>query len=191
MAEFGLAGDEYGYSVAIGSSTAAVGARSDDDNFIGNKAGSVFIYNFDEGSSSWNYFQKITRTNPYSRTTSRPATGLFGSALSMDGDFLAIGAPGWDGFVYENVGRVFVYTKRSRNGKWRSADMVGSCGELPVEDNFGKALAIDMSTQTMVAGAIEGGGNGRDDSPGTVVIFERRPFTAIRFVQKVRCWIPR
>lgn len=190
VAEFGLAGDEYGYSVAIGPSTAAVGARTDDDNFIGNGAGSVFIYNFDEDTTSWELFQKITRTNPLSRITGRAATGLFGSSLDIDGDYLAIGAAGWDGVVYTNVGRIFVYKKRGRSGKWRNTEMVGACGEVPREDNFGTSLAIDMTTGTMVAGAIEGGRRSSDGSPGTVIVFERRLITGILPLQKFRCWIP-
>ena len=190
VAEFGLAGDEFGFSVAIGPIVAAVGSRSDNDNFIGNSAGSVFVYDLDPITFLWEFSQKITRTNPLSRITGRAATGLLGSSLAIDGEFLAIGAPGWDGVAYKNVGRVFIYKKHSRSGEWRSTEMVGACGEVPREDKFATSLAIDATTGTMVAGAIEGGRRTEDGSPGTVIIFERRPFSKVLLVQRFRCWFP-
>ncbi|GAX09420.1 hypothetical protein FisN_6Lh205 [Fistulifera solaris] len=186
--EFGLEGDEFGYSVAIGPTMAAVGSRSDDDNFIGNGAGSVFVYELDETATSWEYFQKITRTNPLSRITGRAATGLLGESLAFDGGYLVVGAPGWDGVAFVNGGRIYVYKKRSRSGKWRTADIVTSCGEIPEEDNFGTTVALDMTTGTLITGSIEGGRRTEDGSPGTVIIFERRA-VGILPLQKARCWL--
>jgi hypothetical protein len=185
----GQSEDEFGYRVAISNSSIAIGAPKDDDNFIGRDAGSVYTYEYNEMTSVWEFDEKITRTTVYNRLTKGAEDDFFGSSLSLDGDYLAVGAPGADrGLFVQNAGTAHIYKRRSgrarRNrGTWKFEDSVSAC-ENSAGDNFGYSVSLDMSTKTLAVGSLEGGGIANDVNPGAAFVYRRGGF---RFVNQFLC----
>ncbi len=93
--------DQFGHSIASDGSTIVVGSHGDDD--VGDSAGSVFVYSRDlGGTNAWGLVTQLLATNPSPQL-------LFGSAVALDGDTLAVHAPGSSGGVsirQRNIGGV-------------------------------------------------------------------------------------
>lgn len=86
LASDGLNGDNFGNAVAISGSFAIVGAYGDNVGVIADQ-GSAYIYFFD--GSSWVQFQRLTASDG-------AAGDLFGSDVSISGNFAIVGAPSDD-----------------------------------------------------------------------------------------------
>jgi hypothetical protein len=185
----GLPNDEFGYRVAISNSTIAVGAPNDDDNFIQTDAGSVYMYEYN--GTSWEFDQKITRSTVINRLSERGAKDhFFGSSLSLDGDYLVVGAPAANTLVSQNAGTAYIYRRRdgrkARNhGTWGFEDSVTAC-EASESDNFGYSVSLDMSTETLVVGSLAGGGTLANPglNPGAAFVYRR---TGFRFINQFLC----
>jgi hypothetical protein len=189
LPEDGLSEDEYGYRVAISGSTIAIGAPKDDDNFIGIDAGSVYMYQYKE-TTGWEFDQKITRTTVYNRLTGRTKNNFFGSAVSLDGDYLAVGAPSAYTLLSEDAGAVYIYRRRrsekarERHGSFTFDDSVTAC-ERSIGDNFGYSVSLDMSSKTLAVGSLEGGGSiANEVDPGASFIYRR---TGFHFFKQFLC----
>ena len=80
------ASDKFGHAVAISGDLIAVGAIQDE---VGGLAvGSVYLFQRDVGGDeNWGFLTRIDPTN-------LPAASKFGYAVDLDGDILAVGAPG-------------------------------------------------------------------------------------------------
>eukprot|EP00127_Corallochytrium_limacisporum_P006009 Clim_evm86s215 gene=Clim_evmTU86s215 len=95
----------------------AVGSSRDKDNGI--RAGGVYVFKYNEGTSEWNQSQKLTAEDgePGDR---------FGFAVSMsnDGTFVPVGAP-WtnDGI---NEGNVYLYQYQDATNGWAQSDKLSS-----------------------------------------------------------------
>lgn len=87
IASDGLAGDEFGRSVALDGDRLVVGAFSADAN--GLDAGAVYLFELG-GAGLWNEIHKFVPPGV-------DAGDVFGSAVSLNGDRLLAGAPGDDG----------------------------------------------------------------------------------------------
>lgn len=92
-------GDYFGYSVALDSDTAVIGADGNDDG--GRSSGSAYVFTRD-GSGSWFQQQKLY--------AGKPAAGdQFGFAVAVSGDTAVIGAPWKDGGDLSDTGAAYVY----------------------------------------------------------------------------------
>lgn len=128
----GVGDDNFGIAVALGLSGtpfAAVGANGDDA--VVSNAGKVHTYVFTNGS--WEPLLQLTSPNPSS-------VGNFGSAVSADGDRLAIGEPKYRR-VSDNleVGAVHIYRRVPAPGQWQlEATLEGAQANA----RFGQAIKL-------------------------------------------------
>lgn len=124
-----VSSDYFGRVVAISGDTIAVGAWG---KTVGgySQAGSVYV--FTRSGSTWTEQQIIDNPNP--------ATGqVFGAALDVDGDTLAIGEWNNDD-AGSNAGKVHVY---KRSGSTWSLEQSFSGSNTVAGDNFGRSLQLD------------------------------------------------
>ncbi|MEW6072788.1 MAG: FG-GAP repeat protein [Planctomycetota bacterium] len=116
--------DELGCSVALDSETAVAGAPGDDDR--GSRAGAVYV--FVRADQGWMEQAKLTALDA-------AAGGEFGSAVSISGDSLLVGARGQGGagaaYVFVRAGTI--WTQQARL----------AAGDGVAGDDFGAAVALD------------------------------------------------
>lgn len=144
--EFGY----FGRSVAISGNyiiASSPSSREDDGaGFYLNGAGSAFIFERDEVADTWTEQQKIT---PQYHTDG----DQFGSAVSIDGQYAAIGAK-QHGFDATNANELAssgaAYIFKLDNGTWIEQQKLIS-SDRRVGDNFGVSIAI--SGNSLVVGA--------------------------------------
>jgi hypothetical protein len=141
VASDGAPGASFGYSAALEGDTAVIGAYLDDPNGLVD-AGSVYV--FVRSAGTWTQQAKLTAAD------AAPGDN-FGWSVAIDGDTLAIGAPGDDA----SRGSVYVFV-RSGETWMPEAKLVPPNGAAG--DRFGSELAIDAGT--LVIGA------DYDDLPG-------------------------
>jgi len=125
-----LAGGELsGTAVAISNTTAVVGAPAEDSG-----AGAVYVFIKDGGV--WSLQQRITASD-----AAEPdgASGRFGASVSIQGDTLAVGAPGYE----LSRGAVYVY---ARNGTAWGDEAIIQGAQTDAGDQFGHSVSIDVST---------------------------------------------
>jgi len=124
------AGDLFGSSVAIDAQTGTivVGAPYSDGS-----AGAAYIWEFNAGTSQWDYVAKITAQSPQQ----------FGSAVDIDGERIAVGAQ-------QDSGTGAAYLFERQTGGWTQVQkLVGS--ESSWDARFGAAVALEGDT--LVVGA--------------------------------------
>ncbi|MDD4148865.1 MAG: MBG domain-containing protein, partial [Bacteroidales bacterium] len=109
------AGDNFGYSVDINGDYAVVGARKEDHDAIGANskldAGSAYI--FYNNTGTWEQHQKIVALD-------RNIEDYFGSSVSINGEFIVIGASSEDEDVAGNnylnsAGSIYVFQNNTTN----------------------------------------------------------------------------
>ncbi len=82
LAADGVAGDWFGYSVALSGDTAVIGARFDDDDVNGLESGSAYV--FTRSGTTWSQQAKLTADGA--------AGDQFGGRVALSGDTALIGA---------------------------------------------------------------------------------------------------
>lgn len=104
----GAANNRLGWSLSIDGDTLLAGAPGTGDLF-GNGPGAAYV--FARTGATWTQVQKITPSNPVNQ-------GLFGQAVALDGNTLAIGHPQAPTFamgevdVYVRVGATWVFQQK-------------------------------------------------------------------------------
>jgi hypothetical protein len=153
-------GDNFGNAVAISGDTAVVGAHADDtveNSCCYNNQGTVWVYTKVNGA--WVAQQQLQASDGLT-------DDFFGSAVALDGDTLAVGAPGEDQGYFTEVGAVYVFTRT--NGVWsQQAKIEASDGFW--FDNFGRS--VGLSGNTLIVGAEEA--DTPQGSRGAAYIFTR------------------
>ena len=135
----GAEGDQFGQSVSISEDYALIGAFYDDGS--GNNSGSAYI--FYRSGTSWSQQAKLTASDA-------AEDAKFGSAVSILGDYAAIGAS--HGNDYMGSGYIF----RREGTTWiQYANLTAYDGAN--SDYFGYAIAISEDSALL-------GANGDDDS---------------------------
>jgi hypothetical protein len=130
-------GDEFGSSVAIQGLTLAVGAEV--ENTKGVNAGAVYVSNFD--GANWVESQILFGSGI-------SAGSAFGTSMDMDGDYLAVGAPGQDSSGL-HPGAVYVFKKTA--GVWTEQAKL-TAEDFPagafgmISPDFGITVALDGGT---------------------------------------------
>jgi hypothetical protein len=133
-AAVGEPGSGYGRAVAVSNGAAFVGAPFRDD-----ASGSVYV--FRDAGPPW---VEETRLDP-------PGTALldaFGSALALEGDVLAVGAPGDDVPGGRDAGSVYVFVRTGATWGLQQKIVAGDASD---RDRFGTAMAL--SGDTLAIGA--------------------------------------
>jgi hypothetical protein len=123
-------GDEFGASISLDGTVAAIGLPLDDHSSRTN-AGSVRIYR--RTGSAWTLEAQVFPPSP--------VTGdFFGRAVGIHGDVLVVGAPGLDASGKTDCGGVFVY-RRGSDGSWALEQSI----QRPTPGtgaSFGQAVAV-------------------------------------------------
>jgi hypothetical protein len=137
LANDGVEIDQFGFSVAIDGDYAVVGASQDDDN--GFNSGSAYIFKRDE--SIWVEQDKLTASDGFPNM-------FFGSSVSMDGDYVVLGAY-WA--LGSRVGSAYIFRRDSL--LWvEETKLTASDGTA--DDGFGQSVSI-AGDYTIVGAALD------------------------------------
>ncbi|MBX7209707.1 MAG: choice-of-anchor D domain-containing protein [Verrucomicrobiaceae bacterium] len=166
------AGDWFGSSVAISGDTIVVGAHLEDGGGTGVNptpdeasadAGAAYVFTRSGGTWVQQACLKASNTG---------AGDMFGLAVAISGDTIAIGAKGEDGSggavnapsddLLADAGAAYVFTRSG--GAWSQQAYLKPANR-GILDNFGTAVAI--SEDTVVVGAPNEGGSGTGVNPAS------------------------
>jgi hypothetical protein len=150
-------GDLFGYSVAIDGDYAIVGAPEDG---VGNQGVQGSAYVFKKTNGAWQQQAHLFASNG-------DVEDLFGTSVSIDGDYAVVGAPYKSVNGASSRGAVYVFV---RNGDiWtEQAILLSSDGSM--SDHFGHKVAIEG--EYLIASAPYNDVGGQNDR-GTVYVFKR------------------
>jgi uncharacterized repeat protein (TIGR01451 family) len=155
----GRAGDYFGYSLALGKNTLAVGAHGDDDR--GSSSGSAYIFYRFWDNHKWKQVAKRTASDAASYD-------YFGYSVAIDGDTVAVTAPRDDDNGYDSGSAYIFQQNQGGSDNWGEvAKLTASDGES--YDYFGRSVSI--SGDLMVVGADEDDFNGSNS--GSAYVFQR------------------
>ncbi|MBN2147183.1 MAG: cadherin-like domain-containing protein, partial [Anaerolineales bacterium] len=141
-------GDHFGYSVSIDGGTIAIGAPGANyDLFPG--AGAVYLFAFTPTRAPADWGQVGT----LNADPGAGANEAFGSSVDLDGDNLAVGAPGAAVGPLSGAGEVYMFA----NNGTRATNDWGQVGTLSAEPGAGQGDAfgsdVDLDGGSLVVGA--------------------------------------
>jgi len=144
--------DQFGFSISLSSDTLAVGAVGKNID-----AGAVYVFTRDN-AGDWSQQDFISAFNA-------EAGDLFGGAVALAGDTLAVGAVGKNSEVNNDidVGAVYVLI-RDNEGEWGQQDFIRA-SNAENNDQFG--FPISLSGDTLAIGAV-----GKNIDAGAVYVFQ-------------------
>jgi len=146
---------QFGFSVAVDSELALIGAIADDDN--GTDSGSVYVFQ-DDGSGNWSEQAKLTASDGV-------AGDNFGHSVAVEGELALIGANSGDG-NNTNSGAAYVFV-HDGSGNWsEQAKLTASDGAAG--DNFGFSVAVTGNT-AIVGGYLD---DDNGTSSGSAYVFK-------------------
>ena len=149
----GTAGDEFGRSVSISGSTAVVGAPSAEVQ------GAAYVFN--RNGASWTQQIRLGAAAP-------TGADSFGNAVAIDGETIAVGAPGHNvGPSGGDHGAIFCFT-RTGNVWAEVARLTAALGGTGDELGF----SVSMSGNLVVAGAWRDD-IGENSNQGSAYVFAR------------------
>ena len=131
----GVAGDGFGWAVAIAGDYIVIGSPGDDDN--GSNSGSVFIF-ANNPDGSWSQVKKIVADDGN-------IDDGFGSAVAISNDRIIVGMPG-DDTVSKDAGAAFIFTRnQGGTNNWGQTAKISVSNPIHLgsPENFGLAVAID------------------------------------------------
>lgn len=144
VASDGTTGDVFGTSVAIAGDILVVGAMLNSPSGI-NAAGSAYVFErrASGSTSTWVEVSKLV-------ASSASAIAYFGESVDVDGDVIAVGAPGFSGGV-NGIGRVYVFERNASGGNaWAEVSQL-TASDASAGANFGFAVRLDNGS--LLAGA--------------------------------------
>jgi hypothetical protein len=150
-------GDGFGVAAAISGGTVLAGAFHD-DTVAGTDAGSLYF--FSRNGAVWSQAQQVYQTDQDARGDT------FGTAVSLDGETLLIGAP-QDDVAGVNAGAAYVFV---RNGTSWTLQQKLTAADLGADDRFG--YAVGLLGNTLVVGAPQHDGGAFGDA-GAVYVSTR------------------
>lgn len=137
--------DQFGYSVALASDYAAVGARLDDRD-----RGAVYI--FRESAGSWHEDEKLVASDHFSGSQ-------FGFSLSVNGNRLIVGAPRHS-YMFSRTGQAYIYDFDGVT--WQESDILVA-SDFEYNDQFGHSVALQGDIAVI--------GTVNKDTSGAVYVF--------------------
>jgi hypothetical protein len=151
LAADGLAGDAFGIAVALDGDVAVVGS-SFDDKAIGSNAGSVYV--FRRSGTTWTFEQKLTPSDPQ-------PNDRFGSAVSIQGNTILVGAPLKD--IGANPDQGGVYAFKFASSVWSQQPLITAANGA-ASDEFGTSVAFTGGSSVV-------GAPGRTGQRGTAYVY--------------------
>ena len=153
----GASNDRFGNSVSISSDYAIVGADEDD---IGSNANQGSAYIFVRSGTNWTQQAKLTASDGV-------AGELFGSSVSINGDYAIIGAYGDDVGANVDQGSAYIFVRNGSN--WtQQAKLTALDGAA--NDEFGTSVSISGDYAIIGAYLDDVGANGNQ---GSAYVFMR------------------
>lgn len=150
------AGDSFGFSLSFSAGWLAVGTPNYDGKDRKDQ-GAVYLYRLNGTKSGWDFVQRLDRGTQ----GDGQADQLFGAAVSLSQNRLAVGAPGDDTRALD-AGAVYIYEWNQEGKTWEAKRKI--VAEFArARDAFGQALALD-GTRCLI------GSPGADDP--TLTAFE-------------------
>jgi hypothetical protein len=146
------ASQQFGQSVALDGSTAAIGAPG--DGLYGQLPGAVYV--FGQDTDGWSQQARLTGDVGESGQS-------FGVSVALEGDRLAVGAP-FDAVMAPRAGAAHTFARTDAG--WVRAGNVLS-GDTEEADIFGSAVALDGDQLVVGAPFEDDGGN----NSGSVYVF--------------------
>ena len=149
--------DQIGDSVAVAGDAAVVGMPGDDDTQ--NNSGAVLVFTRDS-NGDWSQAAKL-------KAGDAGAGDNFGTSVALDGKTMVVAAF-WDDDNGSQSGSVYVFTEPTDGwGGWDSLNDLAKAAltakivpaGVAAGDEFGRSVAVDDSTGTIVAGAWHDGSN--------------------------------
>jgi FG-GAP repeat len=159
-----LAGDaapgrQFGQSVSISGDLVVIGSQLDDDS--ARSPGSAYVFERNQGGADkWGAAAKLTASHG-------TRSNAFGSAVSISGDFVVVGAPG-DSSAGLASGAAYLFERK--DNRW-AEDAKLTASDTMAGDNFGIAVSIDGDRAVVGAPF----GDEKADDSGAAYIFERNP----------------
>lgn len=151
--------DFFGQTVAISGSHAVVGAPEDDD--VGNQSGSVYVFEHNPVDGSWSQIAKLTANDG-------EANDAFGSAVTMAGDTVIVGANEHSHQGVNNNGAAYVFERNPSDSSWSQvAKLTANDGDEL--DRFGFAVAL-LGDRALVGAPFD---DDPDNAGGSAYLFER------------------
>lgn len=149
----GVAGDEFGLSIALSGSTMVVGAAG---RLLGNVTQDA-AYVFERRGGSWIETQKLTASDG-------GVSNSFGSSVALSGSTIVVGAP------FESINGNFAqgsaYVFNRHGGSWTETQKLTASNGAE-RDQFG--LSVALSGSTIVVGA-----QSAEFSRGAAYVFNRQ-----------------
>jgi hypothetical protein len=152
---------EFGYSVAIDGEYAAVGSHADDVD--GSDIGSVYMFRKDRGgNNNWGKVMKLLAGDGSNGDQ-------FGISVSLDGDFLIVGAHGDDSKA-EDGGAIYIYyhTPEVEDYWWQMKKLIPD--DSNKSDFFG--FSTGLSGDKIIVGAFLDDGSAQDAGAAYIVLDE-------------------
>jgi FG-GAP repeat len=174
-----LAGDaapgrQFGQSVSISGDLVVIGSQLDDDS--ARSPGSAYVFERNQGGpDKWGPGGKLTASHG-------TRSNAFGSAVSISGDFVVVGAPG-DSSAGFSSGAAYLFQRK--DNRWAEAAKL-TASDTAAGDNFGNSVSIDGNE--VVIGAPFG--DAKADDSGSAYIFERNPAVDGRWSQAAKLTAP-
>ena len=177
-----LAGDLFGYPVAISGDYAIVGAYNEDEDAVGGdsqiSAGSAYI--FKRTGSNWVQETKIVASD-------RTSGGIFGISVAISGDYVVVGAigesknEGGTNYKFE-AGAAYIFKRTGTNWVQEAKIVASDRGE---QDHFGYSVAISGDYVVVSAEDESEDVTGRNTQlrAGSAYIFKR---TVTNWVQEAK-----
>jgi hypothetical protein len=147
----------FGGSVAVSGNTAVVGALGDDTTAA--NAGAAYVYRWENGG--WRFEQKLLAANG-------ATADLFGTRVAIDGDTIAVAAPGPGGET-QRLGSVYIWVRQ--DDEWVQQDELVS-SDVAAGDNFGISMALSNAGDRILVGAY--GDQNAGTYTGAAYLFERQ-----------------
>lgn len=172
------AGDSFGRAISLSGETLAIGAPFYDgpnaSAATATNGGAVFI--FTRNNSVWSLQQKIipTATNQWN------ADDNFGAAVSLDGDTVAIGAPGHSWNEGETIqanqaGAGFIYRRSGSTWSLERKITPSATNAWMAGDNFG--YSVSLKNNLVVWGSpfqdYDSGGRNPQSNAGSAFVYRR------------------
>ena len=134
----GHGSDEFGTSVAISGDTIVVGARLTDDS--GTDAGGAYVFARNQGGAGqWGFVKKLLASDG-------AALDQFGTAVSVSGDYVVVGAPLANFGGQGDFGAAYVYGRnQGGSNQWGQVKKLIT-SDSPSANHFGASVAISADT---------------------------------------------
>lgn len=129
-----VAGDRFGAAVAMKGGRAAIGAPN--DNIVFFHQGSA--YAFELSGTTWSQMSKLTASGSQVNEN-------FGSAVTIDGDYIAVGGPNWDWISPSKIdaGRVAVFLRITNPSTGWFLDAVVNPADPVTSRHLGASVALE------------------------------------------------